>query len=516
MGKRRNKKKHNKNNANTSVNVMNNTSEEIKETSENEVIVASEENKNIVENSENTNIDVTVDNSETEEKHIDEEEKSTESSDDTSELKNDSEDGSIEEHIEKKEETSEEKEETSEKKEETSDELSEKQIEDLDNIRNKINEDVDKAGTTAQNIRNLYSYIEKARDLCKQNMSLVACATIIFISFIYVLVIGNIKEEDNLPSKELLTSSETILSVSMNNTTNKLDFALNKLCIETNYNDNKTRESVTQYITLNNFNWLRNSLNTDIEEYNIDGVDFIIDKNTSLEEFIITEQYGYIKYNNSENNGAKELIFSNIKPLNIDTTNIQKLSSRTYEYVTPINIQSYLNSYNDSFLMAREVIGGGKLNINTLIPQLKIIENSAIISDNSNGIVVELNELGNYTIKNDTEDKNIGLVYKDGILVIRDILNEKDLLYITSIDNQIIGCYKESLIKTTSDGIFITNEFNDELSNLYRTIAFATDNNLYVIKFVDEETEKAFCEQLGISLNNLKIDNVQQVVIEDN
>lgn len=395
-------------------------------------------------------------------------------------------------------------------------ELSEKQKKDLEAIRKKLDKDVEKLDKHAQILKSLHKYLHIAKEYCYNYPSRVLSSLMLFfLVIIPLLIYCHTEKIDTLSKKETISNSETILHINMNDS-NKLQFKLEKLCIENNIYNNKTGQSSKAYTTLSNFNWLRNDLNTDLTNYNIDGADYTIDKETELEEFIITEQYGYIKYTNKEFNGAKEIIFSESKPVNMNTSMIQKKDSRKYEYVTPINIQSYVNSYNDSFLMLKETIGGGKLNIETLLNQIEYMEKSAVISDNTNGIKIELEGLGDYYIKNETEDKNIGLVYKSGVLVMRDMLNEQDLMYITSIDNKVVGCYKQDLLETTTDGIYVTANYNKEDTSGYNTIAIIAGNNLYVVKFVDEQIKEDFTKQLGLELKGLKINTIQEIIVGEN
>jgi len=416
------------------------------------------------------------------------------------------------EQVEKQESTPETESTPAELKSVEQTELTDEQKKSLEDIRNKINKDAEKFEESARVIKAINNKIKSAYKYCTIHCDrIISALAVIFILLIPLIVCSN-NEKDKLPEKNVLSSSETVLNVSMNNATNLLDVKLVKLCIETPIIDNKTGEKTEQYTTLSNFIWVRNNLNTEINKYNIDNKDYTIEKETQLEKFIINRQYGYIKYTNAGDNGTKEMMFSSTKPVNVDTSNIQKITNRSFEYATPVNIQSYINSYNNSFIMISEKIGGGKLSIETLLNQLKYIENSAIISDNSVGISINFDGLGKYIIDN----KDTELIYSKGVLALRNIEDKSELLYVTSIDNEVVGCYKEDLIKTTNNGLYITKDFENTESNLYRTIGIIADTNLYVIKFLDDETERDFCEQLNINIEDIKLENVQQIITLEN
>ena len=383
-------------------------------------------------------------------------------------------------------------------------ELNDKQLEDLNNIKNKIDSDVNKLENSINAVKQLRELWNRLLNYMQiHHIRIIETSVVLVFLLVLLVVARKTSDIDVVKESKQTVSSSSIISISMDNATNTLNYRIERLCI----GSTNTADENTKYTSITNLGWVRRALDTDTTSYNIDNEEHELPANLSLNQFIITRQYGYIEYINEQSNGNKELILSCSKPTNIDTSLIQKVNNRSYEYITPINIRSYVNSFNDSFLMLTESIGGGKLTIDSLLPEIKNIEKAATVSDNTEGIILRFRGLESISIDEINPDlkNDIGVVYNGTTLNIRNIITGEDLIKIGEIDNPEIGCYKEDLLSTTTDNVYVST--NDSL-----TIAIIAENNLYVLKFIDKDTMINFGEQLGIDLSNLKISKIQEVI----
>ena len=203
------------------------------------------------------------------------------------------------------------------------------------------------------------------------------------------------------------------------------------------------------------------------------------------------------------------------KPLDIDTSDIQKQTLRFFEKSNPIMIKSYVNSFNNSFLMVNEAIGGGELNINTLEEEINNIEGKMTTSEKCDGFILELCELGSLNIKQLNEFKDSPQVMynsSDGILRIGNKNMNENSLYIFSIYNEKLGIKPEDLLETNIDKVFIHKQFDDENSTGYNTFVVLTENNLYCFKAANRDLVLEVLDNLGFDSSLLTIDKIQSVI----
>lgn len=304
----------------------------------------------------------------------------------------------------------------------------------------------------------------------------------------------------------------TVLNVTMNNETNKLDYSIKNISIKED----------SQYLNIENSYWLTTDINTFSESYKIDNEEYKISNKTRLASLDINESFVYVQYKNEEGTGGKELLFSTDKPNNISTSGYKKESNRYYEKSSDLRVKAYTNSFYDSFLMLTESVSGGKLNTVSLKETMNNIENSMTysISDESN-ITINFNELGSLSLNLIDEVKaSPEIIYssEDDILRIRNKNESIDYIFITSINNEKIGCNAEDLIATKTNGLYIHKDFEKEGYVGYKTFALKTDSNLYVIKLNEishESLQNNIFEQLGINTKQVEIKKIQRVMSID-
>lgn len=269
------------------------------------------------------------------------------------------------------------------------------------------------------------------------------------------------------------------------------------------------------YTEINNFDWVKSDIDTNYDRYNIEDKEYILEKNTDLSSLIMNESYIYVEYTNENKNANKEVMLCSAKPLDIDTSDIQKQTLRFFEKSNPIMIKSYVNSFNNSFLMVNEAIGGGELNINTLEEEINNIEGKMTTSEKCDGFILELCELGSLNIKQLNEFKDSPQVMynsSDGILRIGNKNMNENSLYIFSIYNEKLGIKPEDLLETNIDKVFIHKQFDDESSTGYNTFVILTDNNLYCFKAANRDLVLEVLDNLGFDSSLLTIDKIQSVI----
>jgi hypothetical protein len=312
----------------------------------------------------------------------------------------------------------------------------------------------------------------------------------------------------------------TVVSISMNNDSNKLQYNVDKISIR----------SGDQYINLNTFEWLKTNINTSTTSYSIGDNTYSVSKETSLYNLDISSQRAYVQYSNEESTASKELIFMSDKPSNIDTTGFEKVNKRFFIKDSLLQTKAYTTNYNNSFLMITETLAGGKLNTTSLKPMLGIMDSSITVSEKDNLIDESLNfeipceitlkfdELGELKLS-ELDEVNISpeIVYNrdDDIIRIRNNGEDLDYVYIGSIDNEKLGCNADDLVATNTDGLYIHKDFDKQGYVGYKTFALKTENNLYVIKLNEvahESLQESLFEQFGIDTKQIEIKKIQRMI----
>lgn len=410
----------------------------------------------------------------------------------------------------------------------------------LDNTIKKIDSKVDKTIDILSKIKGIKIRVKTNRFM----QSLVVIAFGLFLAFYSCYYIEI--ERFNNEYKEAINNgskAQTVISVRMDNSNNKLTYSVDKVNI---HNTNG------QYTEVNDFKWLKSDIDTDYDKYSIDNKDYTIDKKTSLKTLVINDEYVYIEYANNQGNANKETLLSCAKPIDVDTSGLQSKTLRFYEKSNPISIKSYTNSFNDSFLMMNESLGGGELNIRTLKDTIDSVESNIKVADNKDDIILKFEGLQDLNLnKLKSIGDNIKIEYNstEGVMKItgtatteqtaetkaveseteatekseqtteksektpskidKDTENE---ILISDINNEVIGSKAENFLETNLDNVFISKKFDDESSSEYNTFAVLSGKNLYTFKTSTREMVYEILKGLGITPKQIVIDKVQSVI----
>lgn len=417
----------------------------------------------------------------------------------------------------------------------------------LDNTIKKIDSKVDKTADILSKIKGIKIRVKINRFM----QSLVVIAFGLFLAFYSCYYIE--MERFNNEYKEAINNgnkAQTVISVRMDNSNNKLDYSVDKVNI---HNTNG------QYTEVNDFKWLKSDIDTNYDKYSIDNKDYTIDKKTGLMTLVINDEYVYIEYANNQGNANKEMLLSCAKPIDVDTSGLQSKTLRFYEKSNPIAIKSYTNSFNDSFIMMNESLGGGELNIRTLKDTIDSVESNIKVADNKDDIILKFESLQDLNLnKLKSIGDNIKIEYNStkGVMKITGTAtteqtaetkavedetetNKKDTetgkdseqateksektpskidkdteneILISDINNEAIGSKAENFLETNLDNVFISKKFDDESSSEYNTFAVLSGTNLYTFKTSTREMVYEILKGLGITPKQIVIDKVQSVI----
>lgn len=414
----------------------------------------------------------------------------------------------------------------------------------LDNTIKKIDSKVDKTADILSKIKGIKIRVKLNRFV----QSLVVIAFGLFLAFYSCYYIEI--ERFNNEYKEAINNgnkAQTVISVRMDNSNNKLTYSVDKVNI---HNTNG------QYTEVNDFKWLKSDIDTDYDKYSIDNKDYTIDKKTGLKTLVINDEYVYIEYANNQGNANKEMLLSCAKPIDVDTSGLQSKTLRFYEKSNPIAIKSYTNSFNDSFLMMNESLGGGELNIRTLKDTIDLVESNIKVADNKDDIILKfegLQDLNLNQLKSIGDNIKIEYNSTEGVMKItgtataeqtaeqtavegeteasekatekseqateksektpskidKDTENE---ILISDINNKAIGSKAENFLETNLDNVFISKKFDDESSSEYNTFAVLSGKNLYTFKTSTREMVYEILKGFSITPKQIVIDKVQSVI----
>lgn len=388
-------------------------------------------------------------------------------------------------------------------------ELTPAQEEDLNNLLNRIDKEVDETTDVIDKIKSLKNF--KIRGFANEHYvkRIVQALLVLIFLFAMLFYCGYYMEISNFNKEyqeSVCETTQTKINISMNTESKLLEYEVVSASI---LGENNI------YTEINNFDWVKSDIDTNYDRYNIEDKEYILEKNTDLSSLIMNESYIYVEYTNENKNANKEVMLCSAKPLDIDTSDIQKQTLRFFEKSNPIMIKSYVNSFNNSFLMVNEAIGGGELNINTLEEEINNIEGKMTTSEKCDGFILELCELGSLNIKQLNEFKDSPQVMynsSDGILRIGNKNMNENSLYIFSIYNEKLGIKPEDLLETNIDKVFIHKQFDDESSTGYNTFVILTDNNLYCFKAANRDLVLEVLDNLGFDSSLLTIDKIQSVI----
>lgn len=388
-------------------------------------------------------------------------------------------------------------------------ELTEQQQEDLGKMLNMIDNEADETGqlieSAAAKVSNIKSKFSKMYMPKKIAITLVT----IVIAIVGLVAITYNNELDSFNEeyeKTLSANTSTVIEINIGEDTKQIDCNLVKVSIQ---NDNGL------YTEMNDFSFVDSNIDTVYDKYSIDGTEYIIDKQPKLHSLLLNNKYMYVEYTNTNKNANKEIIFCSDKPLNIDLTGLNKKTLRFFEKSNPIMVKGYVNSFNNSFLMVNEALGGGELSIDTLENEILNIESTMKTSQNNKGIILNI---GNLASLNLSELSILGdspqIVYKETDKVLRVSHKEinSDYLYIYSIYENIMGLNPEDLLQTNIENVFIHKQFDSEESAGFCTFAILDGDNIYCFKTVNRDLALEVLEQLGLDSSQFTIDKIQSVI----
>ena len=388
-------------------------------------------------------------------------------------------------------------------------ELTSAQKEDLNKMIDMIDKEVDE---TEQIIKKVKSLKERFRLFIKSgnssNKIVQACVVIISLIFIgiYASYISEITKFNEEYNNSICDSTQTKINLYIDENDKMLNCDVNSVSISCNS---------SKYNEISDFNWVENDIDTTYNKYEIDGRDCELDKKTRLNSLIVCNTYMYMEFANSNKNANKEIIFSSNKPLDVNLDELSKKTLRFFEKSNPVMVKGYVNSFNDSFLMLSETIGGGELSINTIWDRLQDVENTIRISDNKYGFILEINGVGVLDLsKLSFVSDSPQVIYKltDGVLRVNNKVTNSDYLYVYSIHNNKMGLNPEDLLETNLENVFIHKQFDDENNNGYCTFAIIGDNNIYCFKAANRDVALEVLEQFGMDTSQFSINKIQSVV----
>lgn len=395
--------------------------------------------------------------------------------------------------------------------------LNHKQRKDLKKIKNGIDNDV----KTTASIIDINKFKKNKKKKCNYNYNynvpdnILMESLMVFILPLLSLPILLFLSLDNVGLSSIETSeyTGTVISVTMTEN-NKLSYDIKSISLLGD----------TRYLNLNSCYWLKTDINSDSDSYNIDGVTYDISKDLHLRSMNITKNYSYIQYCNNELTASKEMIFATKKPDSISTKNFTKVNNRLYENVNPLQINSYLTTYDKDCIILSEKVGGGNLSNNSLKYTFETLEKSMTTSELNEKpeIIIRFDELGDLKLSEINEVAEAPCVIytaDDNILRIKNEADGIEYVYISSIGN--LGCNASDLLETNIDNLYIHKDFNNTESFGYKTFAIKTDNNLYIFKLnglLYESLQESIFKQFNIECEQIEIktlQNVSEVSIDD-
>jgi hypothetical protein len=332
---------------------------------------------------------------------------------------------------------------------------------------------------------------------------MIIVVTLVFIS---EYIINNTVE---LQTMAKMNNCENVINVGIDSNSYKITCDIDEISIK---NKNDT------YTELRDNSWIKSSVDTKGDSYTIDNVEYTLSKELKLSAFDITNNMVYMQYKNIEGTAEKEMILADDKPNTVDTRSLSKLNSRFKESSNQLQIKTTVNSYDDTFLMLAETISGNSLIDTSLKNEVISIESQIATFVGRNGTKINLEEVGSIDLDLINSIKgNYEITYNnvDNVLKIKDLTNNEDCIYISNVDNDILGTSASDFIATTDAKLYISSWYSDSESNEYKTVLVKSDCNLFMIKFMGinvETVEKDTLEQLGIDINNVEIKKVQRVM----
>ena len=388
-------------------------------------------------------------------------------------------------------------------------ELTPAQKEDLNKMIDMIDKEVDETEHIIKKVKSLKEkfrlFIESGNGL-KRIAQAGAVLAFLLIMVVYATYISEMTKFNKEYNNSICESTQTKIKLYIDENDKLLNCDVNSVSVSGNNG---------KYNEIKDFSWVTSNIDTNYDKYDIDGRECELGKETRLNSLIVCDSYMYMEFANSNKNANKEIIFSSSKPLDINLSGLSKKTLRFFEKSNPVMVKGYVNSFNDSFLMLSETIGGGELNISTIQDKIQVIENNIRISDNKSVFLLEINGVGSLDLSKLTfVSDSPQVIYKldDGVLRINNKVTNSDFLYVYSIHDNNMGLNPEDLLETSLENVFIHKQFDDENNNGYCTFAIIGDNNIYCFKAVNRDVVLEVLEQFGLDSSQLSINKIQSVI----
>lgn len=375
----------------------------------------------------------------------------------------------------------------------------------LDTIDNEVNETEHFIRKIAD-IKDRYKKWIENGDMTKR----ITCISLLVISTLVLLVYTNYYSEMSSFNKEyektMSESTSTLVDIYIDETSKQL------ICDVSNASILSSNELYTE---INNFDWVQSDIDTTYDKYDIDGKECKLNNKTRLNSLILNNTYAYIEYANENNNANKEIIFGSAKPLDIDLVGFNKETLRFFEKSNPIMVKGYVNSFNNSFLMLNETLGGGELSIKTVENEIINIESTMKTSQNNSGFILKVGDIAELNLSKLTytaDSPQVIYKYSDGVIRVSNKETNSDCLYMYSIHNNVMGLNPEDLLKTELENMFIHKQFDSEESNGFCTFAIISNNDIYCFKAINRDIVHEVLEQFGMDSSKLTIGKIQSVI----
>ena len=388
-------------------------------------------------------------------------------------------------------------------------ELTDRQQEDLDKMLDMIDNE---AAETGKAISNITAKVTKMKKKFS-NMYMpkkIAIILLLIVALVVGLVLTDYNKELDSFNEEyertLSSTTSTVIEVNIDKNTNQIDCDLIKVSIQSNNG---------LYTEVNDFSFVDSDVDIACDKYSIEDTEYVIDKTTKLHSLLLNNKYVYVEYTNSNKNANKEIIFCSERPLDIDLIGFNKKTLRFFEKSNPIMVKGYVNSFNDSFLMVNEALGGGELSIKTMENEILNIESTMKTSQSNEGMILNIGNLASINLsKLSSTNKSPQVVYKESDRVLRVCHKEtnNECLYIYSIYENIMGLNPEDLLETNIENVFIHKQFDNIDSSGFCTFAILDGANIYCFKTINRDLSLEVLEQLGFDSSQFTIDKIQSVI----
>lgn len=396
--------------------------------------------------------------------------------------------------------------------------------------KDKLAEIEKNASPEIKEIRNVYrgkKFRRLAHRLLSKNQIILG-RLLVLIMIITPLLIGiyNIVDTYTFSDKQSIKYVGTEFDISMiNNDGNiRLSYIPKHISLKICTNDKK---NTTRFLELDDsiIKKLQTDINISDNKIKKGTETLEISNKIELDSFDYYNGFMYVTYKNNTDTALREFMISDGFSEDMSTKGYKYSGWRCRESKTEKNIKSYKNSYDDMLIYLSDKLLDGKLKDISMTDKINSIEKklkySELSSKKPEKLVLNFNEIGSININAIKDfDKSAGLYWseEDNILKLYNYKKDKELVYITHIDNKVFNCRAEDLIETNYENLYITSDFDNKDSVGYRTFVLANGHSLYVFRVNKEANESVLVNLLNefnIDRDKIKVKIVQSVIEKD-